>query len=339
MKKEVININEDKRNYGLDLIRVLAVTMVVAVHFFFNTLYYSTDISGKNMHIQTIIRNFCMSCVPLFLLLTGYLNNKKEYNKSFFKGLFNIIIIWLFYSVIEYCFINIWNGTHGNLNLKKMLFTITSFRGCRYSWYIEMYIGIYLLTPLINRAYDSFDKRSRKIVVAIMVMLTTVSFFVNNILAGAVHLPSYWHTLYPLSYYLVGKFICDFKPSFNRKNLFLLLAFNQIFIFAFQYIQVNDYNSLSIFTQSVIIFLLLYNIKIKKVAIKKILKYFSSIALDIYLASSVIDLVIYPLFAEKFAFEAIGQTKIIFYAPVILIIVFVLSTIYASVRKKLINIR
>ena len=92
MMKDVVELNQDKRKYGLDLVRVLAVILVITVHFFKNTLYYSTPIAGKNMHIQAIIRNFCMSCVPLFMILTGYLNNKKDYNKSFFKSLLNIII-------------------------------------------------------------------------------------------------------------------------------------------------------------------------------------------------------------------------------------------------------
>lgn len=280
-----------------------------------------------------------MSCVPLFMILTGYLNNKKDYNKSFFKSLLNIIIIWLFYSVIEYCFVNLLNDTHKNLNLKNMLYNITAFRGCRYSWYIEMYIGLYLLSPVINKAYDSFDCKSKKMLVLIIIMLTVFSNFVNTVFDKSFHLPSYWNALYPFAYYLVGKFICDCRFSFNRKNLFLILVFNQIFIFAFSYIKAVNYDSLPIFVQSVVIFLILYDIKIKNNKFKKIVKYISSIALDIYLASSLVDLIVYPMFSKRFDFELIGQTKIIFYAPVILIMVFIISTCYASIRKKLINIR
>lgn len=90
------------RNYGLDILRVIAIISVLSVHFFLNTKYYIVSKNGIGMKAQFVIRNIFMICVPLFILLTGYLNNNKKYDKKFFKGLINILIIWLFYSVIEF---------------------------------------------------------------------------------------------------------------------------------------------------------------------------------------------------------------------------------------------
>ena len=100
--KSVKSDLKTERNTGLDIVRLLATILVLTIHFFLNTNYFSTQLSGISMNLQSIIRSFCMSCVPLFMILTGYLNNKKEYNKSFFKSLFNILIIWLFYSILEF---------------------------------------------------------------------------------------------------------------------------------------------------------------------------------------------------------------------------------------------
>ena len=91
-----------QRNYGIDIIKIVAVILVICVHFFLNTNYYDTANSGIAMKIKSAIRNFCMICVPLFLIATGFLNTKKQYNKSCFKGLVAIIIIWLFYSIIDF---------------------------------------------------------------------------------------------------------------------------------------------------------------------------------------------------------------------------------------------
>lgn len=103
-----------ERNYGIDIVRIIAVILVLSVHFFLNTRYYITPNYGISMKLQVVIRNFCMICVPLFMIITGYLNNKTEYNKSFFKKLINILIVWLFYSLIEYFVLNVSNG---NLDL------------------------------------------------------------------------------------------------------------------------------------------------------------------------------------------------------------------------------
>lgn len=126
---------KQERKYGLDIVRIIATLSVLSVHFFLKTNYYNTPLNSMPMRVQSIIRNFFMICVPLFILITGYLNNNKEYNKIFFKKLFNILIIWLFYSVIEYFTLQIINNTH-TFNLKDLLFNITSFKGCGYSWYI-----------------------------------------------------------------------------------------------------------------------------------------------------------------------------------------------------------
>lgn len=331
--------NDNERQYGLDILRILAVILVLTVHFFLNTNYYNTQIKGISMTWQSVIRNFCMSCVPLFLMLTGFLNNKKEYNRKFFKGLLTIIIIWLFYSIIEFSVLGIINHEYNNFNFINALFNITSFKACRYSWYIEMYIGLYLIAPIINNSYNNFNQKNRKVLVLIAILIGIMPEFINTIFRNIFHFPSYWGSIYPLAYYIIGKYISDIKPSLNKKYLFILLIFIQLFTYSFQTISVINYNSINIFIQTIIIFLLLYNINIKNNFIKRGLQYISSISLDIYLASSLIDQIIYPIFNQYCPFNIIGQSKIIIYAPVVLVITFLLSAIYGSIRKLLINIR
>ena len=70
-----------------------------------------------------------------------------------------------------------------------------------------------------------------------------------------------------------------------------------------------------------------------------LIKYFSSITLDIYLTSNLIDKLIYPIFIDIFNFSAISNQYEIIYAPVIVIIIFILSIIYSSIRKLLIKIK
>lgn len=132
----------NNRNYGLDILRVIAIISVLSVHFFLNTKYYIVSKNGIGMKTQFVIRNIFMICVPLFILLTGYLNNNKKYDKKFFKGLLNVIIIWLFYSIIEFTVKKYITNNLEELTLKNLLFAVTSFKACNYSWYIEMYLSL-----------------------------------------------------------------------------------------------------------------------------------------------------------------------------------------------------
>ena len=256
-------MKENDRNYGIDIIKIIAVILVISVHFFAHTGFYEIPNVGTGMKIQLIIRNFCVVCVPLFMIVTGFLNKKEEYNKSFFKGLINILIVWLFYSIIEYFTINIMNGTTSNLNFKSLLLSITSFKACRYSWYIEMYIGLYLISPIINNAYNSFNSKNRKFLVAIAMINLIFSNFVNQVFGDIIHFPNWWNALYPLAYYICGKYISDVKPTFKKKNLLIILIFNEIISISYCSISAQDYNNIITFINTILLFLMFYNIKIK----------------------------------------------------------------------------
>lgn len=68
-----------KRNINIDFIKVCAVFFVISIHFFLNTGFYKTNISCPRMYIMVGMRTFFMMCVPLFILITGYLMNKKVF--------------------------------------------------------------------------------------------------------------------------------------------------------------------------------------------------------------------------------------------------------------------
>lgn len=75
-----------KRNLNLDLIRSIAVFSVLSVHFFLNNGFYEYPVDGGRMYMMVAMRTFFMICVPLFLILTGYLMNKKKLSIEYFSG-------------------------------------------------------------------------------------------------------------------------------------------------------------------------------------------------------------------------------------------------------------
>ena len=81
------------RNLNMDLIRVMACFLVISVHFFPNTSFYAQPIVGGPMFALTFIRNFSMSCVPLFMILTGYLSRHFVYDKKHILRFVHILIV------------------------------------------------------------------------------------------------------------------------------------------------------------------------------------------------------------------------------------------------------
>ena len=84
-KKDERSESTLKRNLNLDLVRCVAIFFVISVHFLLNTSFYSTVVNGKKMFLLVVLRVIFMSCVPLFMILTGYLMNKKEPTKEYYK--------------------------------------------------------------------------------------------------------------------------------------------------------------------------------------------------------------------------------------------------------------
>lgn len=96
-KQDTIQITKEskilkqKRNLNLDLIRSVAIFFVISVHFLLNTSFYSTAVYGKKMYLLILFRVVFMSCVSLFIMLTGYLMNKKEPTKEYYKKLAKLL--------------------------------------------------------------------------------------------------------------------------------------------------------------------------------------------------------------------------------------------------------
>lgn len=328
-------VEKNKKIIGLDIIRVIAVISVLCVHFFLNTKYYQTSINGIGMKLQYIVRNIFMICVPLFIILTGYLNKKKEYNKEFFKGLIEVLIIWLFYSIIEFFVSNINNV----ITIKDFIFQITDFKASYYSWYIEMYIGLYLLSPIINNGYDNLKEKDKKTALILFLIIFILPGIVNELLIDVVHIPDWWYNVYPLGYYITGKYIKDKKPNYNKIKLIIIF----ILIQALSFILIGktriEFESLNVYISSITIFLLVYNIDIKNKTLTKIIQIISALSLDIYLASGLTDQIVYKIFNNKLALYNIPQSRCVLYAPIVVTTSFILATLYAYIRKKLIKVR
>lgn len=94
-----------KRNLTLDVIRIIALFFVVSVHFFLNSGFYNIKVSGIRMFFMIIPQSFLLICVPLFMMLTGYLQYKKQLTNKYFKGIKKVLIVYFIFSIIYSLFV------------------------------------------------------------------------------------------------------------------------------------------------------------------------------------------------------------------------------------------
>lgn len=165
--------NIDQRNPAMDIVRCFAFFFVVSIHFFLNSGYYNEIVTGPRMYIMTLFRSFFMICVPLFMVLSGYLMCNKTISRSFYKKLIYTISIYILSSLC--CVLYKVLVIKESLSIGTFVCGFFNFSNAPYSWYVEMYIGLFLLCPFLNLIYHNLKNKMQKhILLATFLLLTAV---------------------------------------------------------------------------------------------------------------------------------------------------------------------
>ena len=122
-----------KRNIQIDIIKTLAVFLVILVHFYLKNGFYDLDYYSKIMKISLLLRNFGMVCVPLFIMTTGYLLRDKEYSKKYFKGILKVYLIAVSIIILSAIYDSISKYTPENVNISMPKLIVKSIISFGYS--------------------------------------------------------------------------------------------------------------------------------------------------------------------------------------------------------------
>jgi len=168
------------RNINCDILRIIAFSFVVMVHVLLNIGFYSTIIEGPTMLCLNIIRCLLITCVPLFIILTGYLMNEKELNKKYIMKLSRIITTYILCAIA--CLIALHFIEHREIySLKSYIFNILEFKAAPYAWYVNMYIGLYLIIPFLNILWKNLKtKRLKQYLLMILIVLFVLPTMLNT---------------------------------------------------------------------------------------------------------------------------------------------------------------
>lgn len=123
------------------------------------------------MFVQGMGYFFFAIGVPLFLLMTGYLNYKKvTFNKIFERNTKGYLCLSILFSS-DLSFRTYY--LHENIGIIGGIKKTLDFSLIPYAWYIEMWIGLYLITPFLNLGYQAISNRGQKKVLILLLYLMT----------------------------------------------------------------------------------------------------------------------------------------------------------------------
>ena len=177
-----ITSQQSNRIEGLDLIRTVAILLVVFIHGMTpgsNKLEYINNLSDflKIFHFTWF--SVGRLGVPLFFFLSGYLLLTKQYDrektKRFFRHNFlSLLLTWEIWILIYNISISYYEGTPFNWSslFKNMLFIKPT--EVFHAWYMEVILGIYLFLPYISRALHRMSNNE----ILAMLLISFVYFFI-----------------------------------------------------------------------------------------------------------------------------------------------------------------
>lgn len=100
-----------------------------------------------------------------------------------------------------------------------------------YGWYIEMWIGLFLLTPFLNILYRHIPNQKQKLVLlGTLFLITALPDWTNRY--GLHLVPEFWVNCFPLFFYFAGAYIREYQPSISKYGggwPFLVFAFSPLF--------------------------------------------------------------------------------------------------------------
>lgn len=327
---------------GLDVIRCVAIFSVITGHFFvLNTPFRKAIFDASEMFGQGLVYLlFCSTGVPLFIMMTGYLNTcKVECNRKYYKGMRKVLVSYLLFSVITILFRKYY--LHEEISWMGWGLKILDFSAIPYGWYIEMWIGLYLLTPFLNMLYKAIPTQKQKL--TLLVTLYTLTALPDLLNRYGLHLvPGFWQQVFPLTYFFIGSYIREYEPQLRGIKagmaITVILAicainpvFNLLFVKEHTMIQIaGGSNGVFGTIVAVLTFILLYKIDIKNIHVKNALARVSLLSLDMYLCCYIFDKIFYPYFIERYF---INQAQFGIYFFVIVPLVFIASLLTAQLKE------
>ena len=165
-----MNNNRNVRQSNIELLRVLCMLGVVVLHFNNPVIGGAIDkVAPASMHrlVLCVAESIAVCAVDLFVLITGYFLCTSSKSRSVVKPI-KLLVQVIVFNEAWYLIESLIH--HRPIDMKYGLFYYLF----PASYFAILYVAVYLVSPLINRAFDGMQDANLDKVVALLVVLFSV---------------------------------------------------------------------------------------------------------------------------------------------------------------------
>ncbi|MBQ8000426.1 MAG: acyltransferase [Ruminococcus sp.] len=210
---------EKKRNYGIDLLRIISMFLVVCMHVLGKENILDNLTNGTWLYYSVwLLYTLAYPAVNCYALISGYVGYTSHHKYS---NIINLHFQVWFYSFLGFsvgCVMS--SGEVGVVSAVKALFPV------RYNtyWYYTAYFCLFFFMPLLNKIFEGLNKASAtKLVVSVTVIYSILPTVYMRDFIG---LSGGYSFLWLLILYIIGVYVRKYRvfEKSSKRNLFLWLV-------------------------------------------------------------------------------------------------------------------
>ena len=162
-----------KRDSNIELLRLVCMLLIVFQHCIHLCAFpeiWDAAVMSKEVCVASVLVGLTYIGVNCFVLISGYYGIKLK-----LKSALNIYLICGFYALIGYLLHLYIDGAHVGMGLLyHSVFCVSH----SHLWFVKCYVGLMLLSPLLNAAMDNMSKKTYQWVIGLLTLLNVYFGFV-----------------------------------------------------------------------------------------------------------------------------------------------------------------
>lgn len=330
-----------KRNYGIDLLRIVATYMVVVLHILGAGGIVRTVDSSSPLYITAWFMEFLAYCaVNCYALISGYVGVNSKFRIS------SILLLWLQVSSTTLaitCAFYLFGER--SVTLKEVWDSCMPLKN-QYYWYFTAYVCLYFMTPFLNWFILNLGARMvKRLVLTLMLFFCVIPTFFE---ADLFVLHNGYSALWLIILYIVGGVIKRYQSHITIKKRILLCGYlgavslTLLLKLVIEYLTprvslkllgsnfLMNYNSPTMVAAGVCLLLLFMNLNIEKS--KKIISLFAPVTFGVYIIHT--HPMIYGRFIENgfSKYKEFGIIELVIAVLVTAIVIFVICSLMEMFR-------
>ncbi|MCL2253474.1 MAG: acyltransferase family protein [Lachnospiraceae bacterium] len=162
---------ETKRMANFELLRIIAMMMVVTMHYIYRAdlLPVLTEQVNEHQNFGLVIESLCIVAVNVFVMISGYFMVKSPFK---FRRFCRLLCQVIFYSLTIPLALSVFGlpiiaeaeGVYGFIQYILPISTV-------HYWFVTAYLLLYLISPFLNAAFEKIEKKQLEKIILILLLI------------------------------------------------------------------------------------------------------------------------------------------------------------------------